>query len=406
LLIIAAMASCAPRRWPVAECAFFDRSPSTMVPPVLIDLTPFKRFRNYLGVTRVGPVGHHFTVWYRSFERNLVRVRVERDAAGRPVIEPEGANEDVGADPPATAPAMPPDVAALAVDTEAELRSRCPSATGWKIQYGGWNRTVTAQESIPYDERTGTSRAGWYAKVKLAVDESLTQVLDVVELWSAFGQFEYPVSTQWIEVPASEVGRLSLGGRNTSALAMPITEAVRRQVAGQPGPTLDSVNPADDSLLPPGFVPRVSVVVSLSPHRRTTDNELIAVLDLREAVFGAGAAAEAAVTLDHVGYRLHATLTLPAQRASAPGRTRDKHTAMLVLRLENDRGATWEHAYRATGDLELDGDMVIAPYGLELRGADTPAPAYEELHGQLADGTSSGGVHFSVDPSLFDDPRR
>jgi hypothetical protein len=177
-------------------------------------------------------------------------------------------------------------------------------------------------------------------------------------------------------------------------LAGDIAAAARRFDSHEPGPALASLVPADAPMLPVGFVPHVVAKVHLSMR---DSSDLIAALDLRDAVFGTGASGDATLP---AGYKLHATLTPEAPRAPVPGRTSDRYAGTLLLRLEDDRGHRWERAYRATGGIELEGDTVVAPRGLSIPGASSPSPEAEARHGKL------GSLDFTVDLSLLVDPRR
>lgn len=403
-LWIAVVASCgSAQRGSDSECEMFPRRREP--PPPLADLSAVRRFHHYLGVADVAQVGHHFTVWYRDIEPAMVRVRVGR-TAGRLDIASEGGYWGGMAVAPKQMPPVRPEAAGLAREVVAELQRRCPPGRDFRVSDDGLSRTVTVHELIAHDDRSGTTRVGWYAKVQLAVDESLTKVIGVGEQWSAFGQFESPAATQWFAVPPSDLGTLALAG-DVQRLAAPILEAARRRLANEPSPTLASLTPEGDALSPPGLVARVEAAVTLYAKPRSTGSdvlgeELAANLDVRDAVFGAGATGEATRAVGDRVVRLQATLTPAAQREPGLGRSTATYAGTLVVRISDDSREHWERSYAVSGDLELEGDTVIAPYGFSMK----PQPDREALSGQLAGGFRAGGVSFTLDPSLFDDPRR
>lgn len=403
-------ASCGFSPGGMSECRMFvPRSPQ--VAPALADLSAVKAFRNYIAVTRVEPASHHFTLWYSYIEPNMLRVRASRDAAGHLIIEPEGGYWGGLGGAPREIPPVPPEVADLARDVMDELRARCPSSGGWKIAYGGLNRTVTAQELIAHDvDGRGTRRSGWNATVQVSMDEQLTRIVGEVEEQSGFGLVEIPADAQWLTLPSLNEQRLLLGGARTQELSSLIAEAAQRYVSKTPGPALASLVPADAPLLPPGFVSRVAAKVSLygrAPQSSGSINlDLIAPLDLRDAVFGKGAVADAAVDLGRIHYKLHAALVPTEPRAATPGRTSARYTGSLQLHIEDDHGHTWDHTYPASGPIELEGDAVVAPTGLEIPGASSPSPEYDARHAQLPSSPPFTAVDLYVDVQLSDDPRR
>lgn len=388
------IAACAPKRWPVDECAISDTR--SYASPVLADLSAARPYRTYLAVTQVEPAGHHFTAWYSSIESTTLQLRVERAATGRLVIETEGGYWGGLGLPPEHVPPVPPEAAALAHELESELRRRCPVGRDWQLKYEGLSRTVTVQEFVARDELRGSQRGGWFATTKVAADSSLAHVTSIVEETSGFGLIELPAMAQWLVPPPSLGDKLFLYHGGAMALADDIAAAARRFDSHEPGPALASLVPADAPMLPVGFVPQVTAKVQLL-IRDDDNSNLIAKLDLRDAVFGTGASGDATLP---TGYKLHATLTPEAPRAPVPGRTSDRYAGTLLLRLEDDHGHRWERSYRATGGIELEGDTVVAPNGLSIPGASSPSPEADARHGKL------GSLEFTVELSLLADPRR
>jgi hypothetical protein len=388
------LAACAPKRWPVDECAISD-SESQASPP-LADLSAAKPFRTYLAVTQVEPAGQHFTVWYSSVESTTLQLRVERAATGRLVITSEGGYWGGVGLPPDSVPPVPPEAAVLAHELEAELRRRCPVGRHWQLKYEGLSRTVTVQEFVARDDSRGTQRGGWFATAKVAADASLAHITSIVEETSGFGTIELPGTAQWLVPPPSLGDKLFLYHGGAMKLAEDIAAAARRFDSHEPGPALASLVPADAPMLPVGFVPQVTAKVHLS-MRDYDNSNLIAELNLHDAVFGTGASGEATLP---AGYKLHATLTPEAPRAPVAGRTSDRYAGTLLLQLEDGRGHRWERSYRATGGIELEGDTVVAPAGLSIPGASAPSPEEQARHGKL------GGLDLTVDLSLLADPRR
>jgi hypothetical protein len=51
--------------------------------------------------------------------------------------------------------------------------------------------------------------------------------------------------------------------------------------------------------------------------------------------------------------------------------------------VEDDHGHAWQHAYPVHGPLDLEGEAVVAPWGIELPGASSPSPEADALEGLL-----------------------
>jgi hypothetical protein len=231
-----------------------------------------------------------------------------------------------------------------------------------------------------------------------------------VEEQSGFGVIELPADAQWLVLPPGDGRNLLLRSGGVLRLSSQIAEAAQRYDAKAKAPTLESFVPADAPLLPPGFVSRVVAKVSLygrvADGPGSNDLDLVAPLDLHDAVFGAGASADATLDLGQIRYTLHATLTPSSPRSPTSARTTDAYAGTLVVHVEDDRGHAWQHAYPASGRVELEGEAVVAPYGLQIPGASGPSPEYEARHGRLPGFARYTAVDLHLDVELSDDPRR
>jgi hypothetical protein len=123
-------------------------------------------------------------------------------------------------------------------------------------------------------------------------------------------------------------------------------------------------------------------------------------------VFGAGASGDAEAVLADRRYRLHATLTPDAARAPTPGLSRAEFRGVLALHITDGQGHAWDRAYPASGALDLEGDIAVAPYGVSIPGASSPSPEWDRRHGQLPGFGPYRSIDIDVDISTDDDPRR
>jgi hypothetical protein len=398
-----------------AECRWPDWPPNARA-PAFSDLAPAQPYRNYLAVSQVDPIGEHFIVW---IPLEMKQVRVTRDASGRLIVDFEGGMEGGVGEGPDMLSAMPADVAALTHDLEAELRSHCPAIPSWKIEYKGRFRRVTVQEFIPLGAAIGAGRtgaggtatqlSGWFAQYQVEMDESLRRVLGTAEYTSGFGRIAVARGAQWLAIAPGNGRKLALVSDGPASLTAEIADAAQRFVEGARGRTLASLVPADAPLLPPGFASRIVAKVKLwarHPAQPAADAQLDASIELHDAVFGTGASGDGEAMLAGERYRMHATLTPDAQRAPTPGRSRGEFGGSLSLRIEDDHGHAWEHAYPAHSRLDLEGDSVVAPWGIGIPGASSPSPEADALRGQLPGIGAHGAVEIRVDISTLVDPRQ
>jgi hypothetical protein len=405
---VAFAGACATSGFP-EECRLDEPTAPGLGAPV--DLTAAKAYRSYAAVTAVEPAGHHFTVWYDDEEPVMLRLRVTREATGRLTLVVEGGGEGGFSEAPLSLPPPPAEVAALARDLESTLRSRCRSVKRWKIEYRGLTRTVRVEEFIAHDpDARGTRRAGWKVGAELAMDPALTHIIDRVEHWSGFGVIEVPGAPQWLPLPEADGSKLRLAWDTITNFSPEIAEGARRFAAHAPSPPLASLVPADAPMLPAGFASRVIATVALmrreAPGLPGKTAALRAPLDLHDAVFGSAADAAGETTLGGRRYRLHATLVPGARRDPRPGRASATYAGTLTLHVEDDAGHTWGRAYTTSGKIELEGDQVVAPAGLQIPGASSPTPESEARHGRMPAEPPSPGVELEVGVELFDEPRR
>lgn len=392
------------------ECNWPAASPRVTA-PALAELGAVRPYRNYLAVSRVDPIGEHFVLW-TPLEMN--EVRVARDASGRVVVELEGGMEGGVGSGPATLPAMPADVAALAHDLESELRGHCPDVSSWKIEYKGRYRRVTVQEFIALDAtpRAGNQRSGWFANYQVEMDESLRGVLGTAGYMHGAGLIEVAHDAQWLPIAPGNATKLALVSDGPASLASEISDAAQRLARGASGLSLASLVPADAPLLPPGFSSRIVARVALRarlptrpPPGAKLDAKLEAPIEIRDAVFGTGATGDAETVLAGRRYRLHATLTPEAPLTPSPRLTRGEFRGSLALRIEDEDGQSWQRAYPAHGALDLENDTVAAPWGLAIPGASSPSPEAEALRGQLPGFGPYRAVELRVDIQTHLDPR-
>lgn len=405
VLALAACRAAFPGESP-SECRWLEDRPRWSDDAPLADLSAVRPYRNYLAVTGVEPVGEHFTVWYPL---GMVRLRVVRRGGGELAFELETGMWG-GVDPgPSSAPAIPARAAPLAKALETALREHCSSTPYWKIAYAGRSRTVAVDELIAVDAtRRGTRLGGWFARYKVAMDESLHRVLGTVDYTHGAGVIEVRRTAQWLARPPGNGTRLALVSQGPERLAAQIADAAQRYVAGVPGPALAALVPADAPLLPAGYVARVVARVRLiARHPTVTDPsvQLAAPIALHDAVFGRGAGGDAEAVLADRRYRLRATLTPAAPRAAMPGLRRGEFRGTLTLHITDDQGGAWGRAYPAHGALDLEGDAVVAPYGVEIPGASSPSPEWDRRHGALPGFGPYRSIDIEVDVDTEDDPR-
>lgn len=392
-----------------------DASSLFSSPAAPADLSAVKPFHSYLAVTNVGPVAHHFQVWFRQVEPVTMRIRALRDESGKlHLIEESGYWGGMGVPPDAPPQPPPPEVAELAKAVETELGARCKSATGFRVEHLGFYRTVDAVEFIAHDLRTGPSRWGWKASATLIADPRLTTLNGSAERLSGWSLLELPQEAQWIPAPlppAQDGQRLALAeDAPTPPLATRILEAARQLEAHAPSPRLADLVPADAPLLPASYVPLVVAKVAFSgrPNAggRSNTTEARIPLDLRDAVFGAQATGEVEVPLCKRRIKVRATLTSAAPRTLAPALTTERFAGTLTLNIQDDRGQLWGRLYPAKGELYLQGNQVVAPSGLELPGSSSPSKEHDALLGQFSGDADCQRYDFKVDVSVFNDPRK
>ncbi len=360
--------------------------------PTRADLSDVRLYRNYMAVSEVLPLGHHFRVTAKFKAADL---RVDLGREGRLIIAKEGGHH-VESDllPPSIYP-IPVSVRPLAQQLEADLRARCDGPLDLKLEYTGWNRSLYVREFIAhYPSRRATELVGWFADATLVMDESLTHIVGVMQDLSGFGSITIGGSSQWVELPQQTgVPKLWVSWNEMRGLSPQLADAARRYGVKAPPPPLTTLVPTDAPMLPPGYVSRVRAVVSLAGQ------ELDVPLDLHDAVFGVNASGVGAVTLGGIPYRLQVTLSPSMPRTPQPGRMRDRYTGTLKLQLDDDRGRTgWHRSYPVVGELDLEGASVVAPAGFDMQQdaiTNGPLPFHEP--GRRGS--------FSLNRSLFDDPR-
>jgi hypothetical protein len=403
LLVIAA---CAHHRFVASSCSAFERvaAPEAALP---LDLGAAKPYRNYMAVTAVGPFAHHFEVRYQGIEPALVYVQVHVDEQGRVTIESEGwfwggvAVADRRPIPP------PAEVAPLARAIEREFQAKCQGDRQLALSYLGAYRSVTVAQFIAHDLAAGPIRGGWTGQRVLHADAALTRVVNEGDSSSGWGRIEIPGSARWVELGDAESGSRSLVPI-AGAVAARVLAVARAADAGQPVTALAAVRVvAPAALLPPGY--RARVVLAVALHGRG-EHDVIArdaelPLDVHDAVFSR-ASADAEATIGSVHYKLHATLAPEAPHRPSSTREEAPYRGTLHLRVEDDLGHAFERDYVASGQIDAEGDAVVAPAGFDLPGASSPSREHDLLHHTFAPVAELRGVDVDVAVSMFDDPRR
>jgi hypothetical protein len=376
----------------------------------LAELGDVRAFRNYVAVIGVGPHGAHFTAWYHHIEPGYTRVVAYSDGAGHLVISEEAGGWGGIAMPPRSLPAIPHDTAKLARTVEDELQRRHPGARDWQLRFDGFSRTVAITELIAHDFASGTRRAGWNAHLDVAMDRELAKVEHVISSQSGFGLIEVPADAQWVELPFAGDGRELLVSTGVPpSLVTSIGEAAQRYAANAASPPVASLVPPGGRMLPDGYVAQVAAKISIygrAARGNGFDRELRVPLDLSAAVFGDRAAGEAVASIDDRRYTVRVVLTPAAPRKPVAGHTSDRYAGTLAVHVDDNQGHAWDHAYPASGKLELEGDQVVAPAGLEIPGASAPSTEHDALHGQLPGFGKSTIVDVYVAVDVFAEPRR
>jgi hypothetical protein len=279
------------------------------------------------------------------------------------------------------------------------------------LAYEGEYRAVSVYEFIPHQLQRpdGKPRLGWHVSAKLLMDEALSRVIALREEYSGFGVLQLPVDAQLLTPFPSPGYQLSFVNQGTLGFSAAIAEAARRYLARARGPSLAALSEGDDALVPAGYVSRVQVKLNLYGNtqdgRRTDHSALLGDLDLREAVFGTGARATASVNVESRRYTLEATLVPHAPRSPQPGIATDTYHGTLSLKLSDDQGHTFSRTYVASGLLELEGETVVAPYGLTVPGASSGTAEYEARHVKLLAAAPLATVDMDVEVQLSFDAR-
>jgi hypothetical protein len=375
------------------------------VPPRL-DLSKAMPNRRYLGVTHVEPLGHHFTIWYHDIEPSVVTVRVEREPSGIVLVPVVGYWGGLGVGP-AKVRAIPDSVRSLARQVEGRFASACRGASRVRVQYDGEYREVGLYEFIP----VSNGRVGWHASQRVTMSADLTHLVPgAVDRWSGFGQIELPANTQWLSSSGAAATTLLTAEGVSVGLVDELSDAAKRFESGAQPVALESIVPAGSPRVPPGLASEVVLTVRLYPRGKSDAGpggpELNAVFPLRDAVFGTGASSEAQGTIGTTRYTLRATLTPTPAFMQAPDYRKDKYVGTLFVHVEDDAGGVWEHSYPAKGDIEREGESVVAPTGFVLPGATSPSPEADALRGKLPGRGRFAYVDVVVDIALIDDPRR
>ncbi|HEY4185196.1 MAG TPA: hypothetical protein VGP07_09015, partial [Polyangia bacterium] len=357
------------------------------------NLRDAKAFRNYVAVTAVEPPGYHVLVWYHDVEPVVARVRVTRTSTGALTIESEsGAWGGLGVPPEGPAAAPPAELAPLFHELQAELTRRCGGRRDFRLAFAGAGRAVTIREFVAHDvASTRPTRVGWTARLGVIMDPALTRIEQLIDGESGFGVIELPDDAQWIPVEEGTGDVLLLGRAVPPAFLERLGAAARAFEARTPPRALSSLIPADAPLLPSGFDPSLTAKVSLYARRErsgpgagSSPVDLLANLDLHDAVFGEGAGNTATVTVGETHYTLRATLTPLVSHAPSSAPSTTTYSGLLALNLEDQQRTLWEHTYVASGQIATEGDQVVAPFGLELPGNSSSSPDYPARHARLA----------------------
>jgi hypothetical protein len=129
-------------------------------------------------------------------------------------------------------------------------------------------------------------------------------------------------------------------------------------------------------------------------------------MDLRDAVFGPRATGERETFWGSRRVKLRATLEPDQVRSPTQKRVTEVYRGTLTIHVEDEQGHTWERAYPAHGEIELQGTDVAAPAGLEIPGSTGPSKEWDARNGELPGDDTESALRFSIDASVNDDPRR
>lgn len=136
---------------------------------------------------------------------------------------------------------------------------------------------------------------------------------------------------------------------------------------------------------------------------RNSGPVLRAGLDLDDAAFGPGAEGQGEVSFANTTYRLSARLEPLETIARTPHLQQLDYSGKLSLRIADAHGHEWHARYDVSGPLEVQGRVVVAPFGLTI--TDPVSSSAKPRHGELPARPPYRSIDFSVAMQVAFDPR-
>jgi hypothetical protein len=346
--------ACRPE--PVLDSRRWDRN---------LDLSAALPYRRYLAVTRVTPVAHYFRVASSSAGELFVRVLQHESGVVDVAFEPAGFPGELLHDPPGRAP--PPDHAEAA---RAFLEKQC-GRQRVAPTYAGTRRTVILEEFVidPRLNRPGMV-LGWHATHVIAMNENLDRVLSTVDESGVRARIWIPEGSRFLPSSGTPAWKVDAPSELPESLHAEIAEVARRFDRGLPTTPLAELVPPDQRGIPRSLDPHLRLTVTLSVPMRgapTSKNQAVELpLALHDAVFGPGATGDGTASFGFGRFRVHAALSPATPRTPVAGPERARYQGALTLKVDHDDGGHFERWYPVDGELEVDGDGVLAPNGLRI----------------------------------------
>ncbi|WP_394836767.1 hypothetical protein LVJ94_07650 [Pendulispora rubella] len=424
------ISACSGHRPRIPQAAVADTVPIRPVPLADAGLGSAEQihvFRSYFTLEQVGVPAHHFTVWYNEVEAGHCRV-VVLDAN---TAKATGCMWGGMSERPASIPAIPPNVRALAEAAEGAVRAEQPGAKDFGIRYDGLFREIVVGEAIPMVARPD-GPSGWYGRLHLRADPGLTRfIAKVRDGETGFGAITIPASAARLDIkpPANEDGKslithamleadpqsIVTGSAGTRRAYLERALSVARDiVGGKPVPTMGPLLATGiDSSLPEGYTTPIHVKLSvLAWMRKPGANprlELDIPLQWRDAV-EPGGQTRGTTEGDVAGLHIRASASLGSMVPAAPlpyapappWRSVEMN---LTVRVEDGRGHVFERSYPASGNILAEGRSA-ATIGFVLPDYGSSNHDRETLKVTWPGNPQAGAFDVQLERQLTFDPRR
>lgn len=334
-------------------------------PGRLMDLSAALPYRRYLAVTRVTPVAHYFRAGGDDgFE---VVLRVLRRDTGDFDIELE--SDVVSLSLEDTPTAQPPhDLAEAARDY---FTKKCGAAR-LHLTYAGTHRSVLLEELVvaPPQRRDQGFLVGWRSTHVVAMDAALEHVLYTSDPSGERARLELPEGARFLPSSGSPAWKVESPSELPGSLYPEISETARRFDHGLPTTPLAELVPPEQAGIPRSLDPHVRLTVTVDipiPGAPTSRNQDIEVpLALHDAVFGPEATGEGSASFGSGRFQLRAVLSPSTPRTPVAGLSRERYQGSLVITVEHEQGGRFEQRYAVDGELDVEGDGVMALKGLAI----------------------------------------